>query len=79
MKEPIAMWKQCLVHFDLFIICSGSKAARRRSRRCEGVADAGGRATLTQRHRSRTCGDPPGWGGGGGWGVGVGAASVESL
>lgn len=32
MKEPIAMWKQCLVHFDLFIICSGSKAARRRFR-----------------------------------------------
>lgn len=27
MKEAVAMWKPCLVHLDLFIICFQSKAA----------------------------------------------------
>lgn len=26
-KEAVAMWKQCLVHLDLFIICFQSEAA----------------------------------------------------
>lgn len=34
MKEAVAMWKQCLVHLDLFIICFQSKAAVLHAVRC---------------------------------------------
>lgn len=37
MKEGVAMWKRCLVHLDLFIICLQSKAAGLHAVCCAGL------------------------------------------